>query len=365
MKISDCRTCAFIMRSPFSPQNWLAMKLTVVLLIASLLQVNAKSFSQQITLQTHQMKAKQLFSEISKQTGCVFFYKVSDLGNLKPVSVTWKQTPLATALNDVFKDQELSYNIQGSTIYVMLKQHIKIDFQPKFIAPPTNDVTVLVQNINGQPLEGASISVKGTQRGVTTDASGHAVLRVIASDATLVISFTGYSNMEVKVGNNKTITIKLTALTKTLDDIVVIGYGTVQRKSVVGAVDQIDSKKIEDRPVGNLTQALQGLSPNLVIQQKSMNPNDNQVNINIRGVSTMNNNDPLIVIDGLVTGNGSLNQLNPADVESISILKDAGSAAIYGSRSSNGVILVTTKKGKLNTKPVVRMSSLVCFINFK
>ena len=365
MKINDCRTCAFVMQSPFSPQNWLAMKLTVVLLIACLIQVNAKSFSQQITLQANHMKAKQLFSEISKQTGCVFFYKVSDLENLKPVSASWKQTPLATALNEVFKDQTLSYNIQGTTIYVMLKQQISLNFQPLGMPPPTIDVTVVVQNVEGQPLEGASVGVKGTLRGANTDASGHAILKAIAPDATLVVSFTGYGSLEVKVGNNKTVTIKLTALTKTLDDIVVIGYGTVQRKSVVGAVDQIDSKKIEDRPVGNLTQALQGLSPNLVIQQKSMNPNDNQVNINIRGVSTMNNNDPLIVIDGLVTSNGSLNQLNPADVESISILKDAGSAAIYGSRSSNGVILVTTKKGKLNTKPVVRMSSLVCFINFK
>lgn len=359
MKINDCRTCAFVMQSPFSPQNWLAMKLTVVLLIVSLLQVNAKSFSQQITLQAHHMKAKQLFSEISKQTGCVFFYKVSDLENLKPVSVTWRQTPLATALNEIFKDQMLSYNIQGTTIYVMVKQQIAVNLQPPVMPPPTIDVTVVVQNADGQPLEGASVSVKGTQRGANTDASGHAVLKAIAPDATLVISFTGYNNLEVKVGNNKTVTIKLTALTKTLDDIVVIGYGTVQRKSVVGAVDQIDAKKIEDRPVGNLTEALQGLSPNLTIQQKSMNPNDNQVNINIRGVSTMNNNDPLIVIDGLVTSNTSLNQLNPADVESISILKDAGTAAIYGSRSSNGVILVTTKKGKLNTKPVVRLSSLI------
>src|ERR1035437_1864051 len=116
MKINDCRTCAFVMQSPFSPQNWLAMKLTVVLLMVSLLQVNAKSFSQQVTLQANHMKAKQLFSEISKQTGCVFFYKVSDLENLKPVSVTWKQTPLATALNEVFKNQTLSYNIQGTTI---------------------------------------------------------------------------------------------------------------------------------------------------------------------------------------------------------------------------------------------------------
>jgi TonB-dependent SusC/RagA subfamily outer membrane receptor len=144
-----------------------------------------------------------------------------------------------------------------------------------------------------------------------------------------------------------------------VEEVVVVGYGTRQKKNLIGAVDQVSASIIEDRPVGNTMQALQGASANLTIQQKSMNPNDNSMNINIRGVSTMNNNDPLIVIDGIITEMESLNKLNPADIENISILKDAGSAAIYGSRSSNGVILVTTKKGSKSGRPVVRFNTMV------
>ena len=107
-----------------------------------------------------------------------------------------------------------------------------------------------------------------------------------------------------------------------------------------------------------MTQALQGASPNLIIQQRSFNPNDNTTNINIRGISTTNNNDPLIVIDGLVADAGSLNKLNPQDIDNISILKDAGTSAIYGSRSSNGVLLINTKKGAKNERPVVRLNGM-------
>ena len=127
----------------------------------------------------------------------------------------------------------------------------------------------------------------------------------------------------------------------------------------MGAVDQIKSEAIAERSVANLTQALQGTSPSLVIQQRSSDPADNQLNINIRGIGTMNNNQPLIVIDGLVSDNSSFNKLNPSDIENVSVLKDAGTAAIYGSRAANGVLLVTTKKGKLNQAPTVELTAQV------
>ena len=132
----------------------------------------------------------------------------------------------------------------------------------------------------------------------------------------------------------------------------VVGYGTRSRKSITGSVDQVNSEIFENRPVTNATQALQGASANLIIQSKNANPNDNSMNINIRGVSTMGNNDPLIVIDGLAIDNegikgmaNGLSMVNPADIETLTVLKDASATAIYGSRASNGVILITTKKG--------------------
>ncbi|WP_333802456.1 TonB-dependent receptor plug domain-containing protein, partial [Sphingobacterium multivorum] len=142
-----------------------------------------------------------------------------------------------------------------------------------------------------------------------------------------------------------------------LEEVIVIGYGTTTRQRVVGAVDQISAKTFENRPVGNVTQALQGASPSLTIQQKSMDPNDNSMNINIRGISTINSNAPLVVIDGIITEGGTLNKINPDDIETVSVLKDAGSTAIYGSRSANGVILVTTKRGRQNQRPAVTVGT--------
>ncbi|MDR2859028.1 MAG: TonB-dependent receptor [Mediterranea sp.] len=194
-----------------------------------------------------------------------------------------------------------------------------------------------------------------------TDVNGNFSLE-IPQGSVITIRYLGYVSKEITVTDAKTLTITLKEDVQKINEVVVIGYGTRQRKSVVGAIDRIDSNILEDRPVGNVMQALQGAAANLTIQQRSMNPNDNSMNINIRGISTMNNNDPLVVIDGLITELGSLNKLNPEDIENISVLKDAGSAAIYGSRSSNGVILVTTKKGEAD-RPVVRFSSMVGYEN--
>lgn len=207
------------------------------------------------------------------------------------------------------------------------------------------------------PLVGVTVFVVGTSTGTITDVDGRFSLEV-PIDASIKVTYIGYKPQTLAVANQSVFEIVLLPDTELLDEIVVVGYGTAQKKSVVGAVDQIKNEMIKDRPVANVTQALQGTSPGLIIQQRSMNPNDNTMNINIRGISTLNNNNPLLVIDGMIVDDiGSMNQINPNDIESISVLKDAGSAAIYGSRSANGVILITTKKGKLNMKPVVSFSS--------
>jgi len=284
---------------------------------------------------------RQIFTAIEKQSDYKFLYRDNILDDKNDLSVNVEGKDITYVLDLVLPDKDLQYKIQGNNINIIRKATASVG----------TSVTVKgnVVDETGQPLIGVSIVQKDLRtNGRVTDNDGNFSITV-PMGTVLSVSYVGFLSEEIVVKDGTPLKIRLSEVAKKLDEVVVIGYGTVQRKSVVGAVDQIDSKKIEDRPVGNLTQALQGLSPNLTIQQRSMNPNDNQVNINIRGVSTMNNNDPLIVIDGLVTSNGSLNQLNPSDVESISILKDAGSAAIYGSRSSNGVILVTTKKGKLDT----------------
>lgn len=219
-------------------------------------------------------------------------------------------------------------------------------------------LTGKVVDATGESIIGANITVKGTSNGTISDFEGNFKLSAPIG-STLAFNYIGYITVEVTVKDQKPLVITMNEDAMKLDEVVVIGYGTRQRKSITGAVDQVNSEMFENRPVSNAMQALQGASANLIIQQKNMNPNDNDMAINIRGVSTMGNNDPLVVIDGLISSTGTLNNLNPNDIESVSVLKDAGSAAIYGSRSANGVILVTTKTGKATGKPVVTFTGMV------
>ena len=220
-----------------------------------------------------------------------------------------------------------------------------------------------VKDASGEPLIGVSVSVKGKSGiGTITDINGNFSIQCDAND-TLVFSYIGYATLEFPVNGKSSLSISMKEDTKVLDEVMVVGYGTTTRKSAVGAVDQVKADMIENRPVANMTQALQGAAPNVIIQQRNHNPNDNKTNFNIRGISTLNDNSPLFVIDGLVADGESFNKLNPMDIENISILKDAGTAAIYGSRSSNGVVVVTTKKGKKNQRPVVRLSGMIGWEN--
>ncbi|MCC8425373.1 TonB-dependent receptor [Mucilaginibacter sp. UR6-11] len=208
----------------------------------------------------------------------------------------------------------------------------------------------------GESLIGVSVKIKGSGEGVATDADGNYAISAEGT-ATLVFTYLGYEPVEVAVENKTAIDVKLKAQNKALTEVVVIGYGTAKKISLTGAVDRVSGDKaVEGRPVTGTVQALQGESPNLIIQQKGWAPNGGSFNINIRGTGTTGNNDPLVVIDGII--GGDINTLNPSDIDNISVLKDAGSAAIYGSRSANGVILVTTKKGKLNAKPTITYSGI-------
>ncbi|MDN5288340.1 MAG: cirA5 [Mucilaginibacter sp.] len=207
----------------------------------------------------------------------------------------------------------------------------------------------VVDSATGETMPGVSVKVKGAQKATITDAKGNFSISLQGNE-TLVLTNIGYEPLEVAVGGRTSIVIKLTPSNKSLNEVVVIGYGTAKKISLTGAVDRVaGSQAVDGRPVTGAIQALQGESPNLTIQQKGWSPTGGSFNINIRGTGTTGNNDPLIVIDGII--GGDINTLNPSDIDNISVLKDAGSAAIYGSRSANGVILVTTKKGKLGTKP--------------
>lgn len=194
------------------------------------------------------------------------------------------------------------------------------------------------------PVIGASVLEKGTTNGTITDFDGRFSLNV-QPGATLVISYIGYKTQEVKVVAGKEINVVLVEDTETLDEVVVVGFGTQKKVNLTGSVGTVDSKALESRPVTNATQALQGLVPGLQISQNSGSL-ESTPSINIRGVGTIgegSSGSPLVLIDGM---EGDLNTVNPQDIENVSVLKDAAASSIYGSRAPFGVILVTTKSGK-------------------
>jgi TonB-linked SusC/RagA family outer membrane protein len=209
--------------------------------------------------------------------------------------------------------------------------------------PQQYQIKGVVIDQSGQPLPGANILEKGTSNGTQTDFDGAFSLQLASKNATLVISYIGFTTQEIALNGRTNITVNLQENAAALEEVVVVGYGSVKKENLTGAVDQITARQIENNLGPNTGQLLQGIAPNLNVTLDNGGINE-EANINIRGIGSINGgSDPLILIDGV---QGNLNRINPRDIESISVLKDAASSAIYGARAAFGVILVTTKKGK-------------------
>lgn len=309
-----------------------------------------------VTINMQNVPLIDVLKEIETQSHYFFLYDKKNVDEKRIVSVSVSEKHVTNALSQVFNGTNVSYAIEGN--HIVLSKRTEDNDKNQQDAGQSVEGTVL--DDKGEPVIGATITVDGTALGAITDYDGNFTLTGVPANGKINISFIGYETQSIPLNGRNSLQVTLKEDAKVLEEVIVIGYGTTTRKHIVGAVDQIRDDLIKDRPVANVTQALQGVSPNLIIQQRSMNPNDNSMNINIRGITSMNDNDPLLVVDGMIMNSVSaMNQINPSDIESISILKDAGSAAIYGSRSANGVILITTKKGKADMKPVVSFNASV------
>lgn len=221
----------------------------------------------------------------------------------------------------------------------------------------TTQVSGVVTSISDNlSLPGVTIvDTSDPRNAVNADFDGRYTIKLKNGNGSLKFTMLGFKPVEIKVNNRATINVAMDLDVSALDEVVVVGYGTQKKRKVVGAVDQVNNEAFKGRPNVNTTLALQGKAPSLTIQQTNSEPGAG-LNLNIRGVSTLGNNSPLIVIDGIV--GGDINALNPADIDSVTVLKDAGSAAIYGSRASNGVVLITTKKGSKGKPMSIQYSSL-------
>lgn len=275
------------------------------------------------------------------------------------VAESFNQLNLLMALNKSRNTHLLAAGFLASSFMVTFPAAASASQTPDRPVASVNQMTVsgTVTDESGEPVVGASVIAKGTTMGTATDIDGRFSLKC-ASNAVIVISYIGYKEVEYTASQIPS-TIVLQEDTQVLDEVVVIGYGTTTRKAAVGAVDQVKGSKLANRPVSSMTQALQGAAPNVIIQSNSYDPNNQDTRFNIRGVTSTTNSDPLFVIDGVVADNGAFNRLNPNDVENISVLKDASAAAIYGSRSAAGVILVTTKTGRKDQTASVSFSANV------
>lgn len=328
------------------------MKLTAIMLLTVCLQVSARSFSQQITLNVTNTSLEKVLDEIGKQSGYQFFFNEKLLKRTEKVSLSLANTSLQQALELCFKNQPVTYAIFDKTIVIRKKGAGKQGSEE--ILPPI-EVKGTVTGENGKPLDGASIKLRGTDKGTVTDSRGNFVLQIPDAGGVLVISYIGYETADVRVPKSGSVQINLKLSDLKTEEIVVVGYGTQKRKEVSGAVASVKVNELSANATNNLSSALQGRIAGVSVESNGGAPGSG-LSITIRGSSTLGNNNPLVVIDGIPFG--SLDGLNPSDIQSIDILKDASAANIYGARAAGGVIMVTTKTGRKNTSPKIQFNAV-------
>ncbi|MBB2149257.1 SusC/RagA family TonB-linked outer membrane protein [Pedobacter sp. LMG 31462] len=322
----------------------LTMKLTVLLLLSCLLQVSASGFAQnKITLSEKNVSLKKVLKEISRQSGFDLVFVSDAVKFAKPVNINVKEVSLEEALRQSFKNQPLIvYDIEGQSVIVKDKKMSPISLN-QLIGIFGIEVKGKVLDETGQGVPGATVKVKGTGQGTVTDPNGQFILKGVDENATLQVSYLGYISQEVPLKGQKQLTVKLQADLAELSEVVVVGYGTQKKVNLTGAISVVKGDELQNRPVANATQSLQGLAPGLNVSVGGNTKPGQSFNLNIRGAGNISGGDgPFVLVDGLAM---SLSDVNPNDIESISVLKDAAASAIYGARAPYGVILVTTKKG--------------------
>lgn len=310
--------------------------------------------NRRISLQASEQTLKSVLGQIEKIAEVRFLYS-SSLGlKERKVTLNASNEALEKVLNDLLKPLRLDYEVSGRQIVLRRLKEAKAETATEKLPNeaavsvlPDKPVSGRVIDQQGGGLPGVSIVLKGTQRGTTTNANGNFNITVPDDKAVLVFSSIGFIKQEVTIGNRTTLDITLDADDLSLNEVVVVGYGTQKKENLTGAVSTIDSKAIENRPVSNVANALQGVASGLIVTRGTGQPGSEGIGIQIRGATSANGSvEPLVLVDGVTVSSFTLQTLNPNDIETISVLKDAAAAAIYGAQAAGGVILITTKKGK-------------------
>jgi TonB-linked SusC/RagA family outer membrane protein len=317
------------------------MRIAVFLMLLAVLQTLAnESYSQKtkLTLEFSSAKLTEVLDEIENQTEFYFLFNEKLVDTNREVNLSMKNQKIEDILTTLFAGTDIVYTITDR----------KIILAPSFLTEvqqPQHTISGKVRGTSGESLPGVTVSVKGKTQGTVTDANGNYSLSNVSPDAVLVFSFVGMRSQEVPISGKTTVNVLLTEEIIGVREVVVVGYGTQEKINVTGSISAVSAKDLQTRPVTSVAEALQGLVPNLQISTTNGGTPGSPFSWEIRGIGSIGGADdrPLILIDGV---EGNPNYLNPDDIESVSVLKDAAASAIYGSRAPFGVIIITTKKGK-------------------
>ncbi|MFO8022884.1 MAG: TonB-dependent receptor [Perlabentimonas sp.] len=336
------------------PKKRLAQPRCLLLLVLTLLVVNP-IFAQEptVTLDAKDVSMREVFKDVESQTGYSFIYSNTTLDVNKPISISLRSVSLESALNQLLANENIIYTIEGKQI--VLKPMPKGSSKAQSITVKG----VITDAETKETLPGVNVMLKGTTQGTTSDVDGSYSIKLTDKDPILVFSFIGYNTQEVEVKERTTINVSLEQESRQLDEVVVIGYGSESKRLLTGSIGSVSTEGMEERPMQSIDNVMQGQSAGVHIVQNSGTPGG-AMSVRIRGNSSISaGSQPLYVIDGVPINTGDYSQvgfqgqgisavsdINPNDIESISILRDASAAAIYGARASNGVVLITTKRGK-------------------
>ncbi len=322
-------------------KTWLVMRLTIFLLFVFILQASASVYSQQtkLNLKLIDVTLEEVFQAIQNQTDYDFFYRTDQIPYEKKVSIDYINAPVEKILDKVLEGSNLGYHVLDRDIVISPKNDTAGGVSQQVLSVSGKIVDSL-----GEALPGVTVVVKGTTIGTITDVNGNYTLSNVPADATLVFSFVGMKTIELAVDGQSVINLQMEDETIGLDEVVAIGYGTVKKSDLTGAVAAVQGEAIAERQTTQVSQALQGAISGVMVTRNNSGPGATAT-IRIRGITTIGDNNPLIIVDGVPVDN--INDVNPNDIQDISVLKDAASASIYGSRAAAGVILVTTKRAKV------------------
>lgn len=342
-------------------QTLLVMRITTLILLAALLQVSASSLAQKISIDKKNASIQTILNEISKQSGYDFFYDANALKKIKPISVSIKNTDLNDAIKTSLQGLPLSYSIDNKTVVIKEAAPSLLERARNVIQSIVKDLTVKgrVVDQDGKPLPNASIRVKGKNAVTNTNQNGEFELKGVDEDAVLLVSYVGYKQLEIPLKDAAMpLEIKLNVATGELEEVKVTystGYQNIPKERSTGSFAQVDNETYNRRVSGDILDRLYDVTSSL-----SFNPNPantGQSSITVRGISTINaNKKPLIVIDN-VPYEGDINNINPNDIESVTVLKDAAAASIWGVRAGNGVIVLRSKTGKYNQDTKINFNS--------